>query len=156
MLDEARAEFEDLAAGHFAAIPRDGNRLLLLGLLAEVCCALNDAERAAELLKELRPAEGRILVFFSPVCLGPTDRLLAMLASVAGLADNADHWHGRALEVSRRMDSPPWIAHCLYDYAAHLLGTHPGRAAAMLVEAAQLCQRHGLAGIGRRVTAARR
>src|SRR5207302_4092211 len=121
------------------------------GLLAEVCCALGDAERAADLLEELRPAEGRVLVFFGPVCLGPTDRLLGMLASVAGRTDAAERWHDRALQLGRRMGSPPWIAHCLYDYAACFGGSDPDRARAMLAEVGQLCDHYGLAGLRQRV-----
>ncbi len=153
MRDEARVEFEALARDEFAAVPDDGNRLMLLCLLAEVCCAVGDPEHATDLLEKLRPCEGRMLVFFSPVCLGPADRLLGMLASVAGRANDAERWLARALELSRR-GSPLWTAHCLYDYAVHLPPTDAGRAAALLEEAARLCQRHGLVGLGRRVAAA--
>lgn len=92
-------------------------------------------------------------IFGTAACLGPIDRLLGMLASVAGRATEAERWLDRALELSRRLRSPVWIAHCLYACAVHLRATDRPRARGMLAEAAELCQRHGLAGLGRRVEA---
>jgi class 3 adenylate cyclase/tetratricopeptide (TPR) repeat protein len=152
MLDEARAEFEGFAGAELENVPHDASRELCLGLLAEVCAALGDAARALRLIEELLPCEGRLLVFLgSAVCLGPTDRLLGMLASTAGRSDDAERWHRSALEMTRRLDSPLWRAHCLYDRAAHLLSTDAVIAGEMLAEAAAVCERHGLAGLAVRV-----
>ena len=52
--EEAREAFESVAAAGFDALPRDANFLIAVTLLAEVCGALGDADRAAELL----PAAG--------------------------------------------------------------------------------------------------
>ena len=60
--DEARAEFEAVAAGGFASFPRDANWLVAITLLAEVCGALGDGERAAELYTMLEPYAGRNVV----------------------------------------------------------------------------------------------
>lgn len=135
-------------------MPEGGTRLLSLGFLAEVCWVLGDAERASDLIEHLRPCEGRMLrIFGTAACLGPVDRLLGMLASVAGRADEAERWLDRALELSRRLRSPVWIAHCLYACAAHLGAIDRARARWMLAEAADLCERHGLGGLGKRVEA---
>jgi hypothetical protein len=149
--EEARAEFEALAAGDFAAIPADGNREFSLSLLAEVCCALDDAGRAAWLLERLRPLEGRLLVFYGNwACLGPADRLLGLLALTCRQAAEGERWLGSALELSRRLASPVWTAHCLYDYATRVrVGEAASRS--MLAEAAQLCDRHSLGGLAQRV-----
>ncbi|HEV8623374.1 MAG TPA: AAA family ATPase [Acidimicrobiia bacterium] len=155
MLDDARREFESLAAGSFAAVPADATRHLSLGLLAEVCCALGDAGRAACLFEELRPLEGQLLVFQGCApALGPADRLLGMLASTAGDDAEAERLLGRAVAQCRALPAPIWLAHCLYDSAIRLpvAGTSTVRDA--LMEAADLCERHGLVSLGRRVAIA--
>jgi hypothetical protein len=109
MLDEARADFDILAAAGFTDLPTDGSRELCLGLLAEVCAKLGVAEHAPELLRQLTPCQGRLLV---PVgtcaCLGPTDRLLGLLAATAGQAAEAARWQRSAAELSVRLNSPLW------------------------------------------------
>jgi hypothetical protein len=45
--EEARSEYEKLAAGDFLTIPRDGRWLYCIFYLSEVCAALDDAARAA-------------------------------------------------------------------------------------------------------------
>jgi hypothetical protein len=155
MLDDARREFESLAAGSFAAVPADATRHLCLGLLAEVCCALGDAERAAWLFEELRPLEGRLLVFQGCApALGPADRLLGMLASTAGDAALAERLLGRAVAQCRALPAPIWLAHCLYDSATRLPAPGTSTVRDGLLEAAGLCERHGLVSLGRRVAIA--
>jgi hypothetical protein len=150
MLDEARDEFERLASGGFAGLPSDHNRLLLLSLVAEVRTSLGDADRATWFLDRLRPCEGRVLLW-QQACLGPADRLLGTLASVAGRSAEAESWLASSLELSRRIGSPLWTVHCLSDYADHLSPRDPARAAGMRDEAARLCAEHGLGGLGRRL-----
>jgi hypothetical protein len=48
-----------------------------------------------------------------------------------------------------------WIAHCLYDFAAHRDRAGESGGEAMLREAAELCRDHGLTGLGERVGSAR-
>ena len=56
--DEARAEFERVSEGGFAAFPRDANWLIAITLMAEVCGALGDAARAGELYRAARALRG--------------------------------------------------------------------------------------------------
>jgi hypothetical protein len=152
MMAEARSQFEIFAGEGFTTVPFDASRELCLAFLAEVCVALGDAERALVLIEHLRSCEGRLLAFFgSAVCLGPTDRLLGMLASTAGLAADAQRWHRAGLELARRLPSPLWTAHCLHDYAVHLRPTDPAASAALASEAADLCSTHALAGLAEKV-----
>ena len=51
--------FEALAEPGFDALPRDANWLIALTLLAEVCGALGDAERARELYALLEPTRAQ-------------------------------------------------------------------------------------------------
>ncbi|MEA2592099.1 MAG: hypothetical protein QOD62_1930, partial [Actinomycetota bacterium] len=152
-LDDARREFEAVLSRGFASLPADGSRELGVGLLAEVCATLGDAKRAAWLVEQLRPCQGRFLVFLaSAVSLGPTDRLLGMLASTADRPEDAEHWHRAALELARNLDSPLWIGYCLSDYAVHLIASGRPGASRMLAEAAAICNKHDLPRLGQRVS----
>jgi class 3 adenylate cyclase/tetratricopeptide (TPR) repeat protein len=152
MLDDARAQLERLAADDFSAVPRDRTREQVLAFLAEVAAAVGDSRRAAWLFDELLPEQGLMLLHWgNDTCHGPTDRLLGMLASTAGRFDEAEGWFERALSFSRGLPSPLWEAHCLFDHAAHRRRAGRSGADEMLAEAADLCQRHGLVGLGEKV-----
>lgn len=152
-LEEARNEYE----AELRAMDAHGEAdELTLALVAESCAALGDASRAPELVERLLPCKGKLLVFLlSAVCLGPADRLLGMMASTAGMPDEAERWHSSGLALARRLDSPLWTARCLYDFAVHLGNLDRPRADAMLAEAAGICAHTGLEGLGNRVNAAR-
>jgi tetratricopeptide (TPR) repeat protein len=151
LLDEARAELDRLAANDFAAVADDGMREQCLGFLAEAAAAVSSGDHAARLLDLLRPTEGKLLYFWgNHTCLGPADRILAMLASTAGRTGEAEEWFQRATAFSRRLPSPLWVAHCLYDHAEHRRRTSGAGAEEMLAEAAELCERHRLVGLGAR------
>jgi class 3 adenylate cyclase/tetratricopeptide (TPR) repeat protein len=152
LLDDARAELDRLAADDFAAIADDGLREQCLAYLAEAAAAVGAGEHAASLFDKLLPTEGKLLRFWgNQACLGPADRLLGMLASTAGRIDEAEGWFERATAFSRRLPSPLWLAHCLYDHAEHRRRTGGTGADEMLAEAAALCSKHGLAGLGQKV-----
>jgi tetratricopeptide (TPR) repeat protein len=152
MPDDARAELERLATDGFAALPNDGTREQCIAFLAEVAVAVGDGPRAGWLLDALRFREGTLLWFWgNHTCHGPADRLIGMLASTAGRVDEAEQRFDRALAFSRRLPSPLWVAHCLYDFAVHRDRTGGGGAEVMLAEAAEICSRHGLVGLETRV-----
>jgi tetratricopeptide (TPR) repeat protein len=152
LIGDARAELERLAVEDFAALRHDANWDQCLALLAEVAAAVGDSPCAARLFDELLPAQAQLLVIWGTGnCLGPADRLLGMLASTAGRVDEAEEWFERATAFSRRLPSPLWVAHCLYDHAIHRSGTGRDGAGPMLAEAAELCQHYGLAGLGQKV-----
>lgn len=152
-LEEARQEFEALVGEGFAGLPAGSTWDLCVSLLAEVCVALGDTERAPWFLELLRPAEGKFLTFLGCAAgLGPTDRLLGMLASMADRPDDAERWHARGLELARHMESPLWIAHCLYDYAVHLQRFEGSWAGGpKLAEVGTICGDHNLAGLAHRL-----
>jgi hypothetical protein len=76
-----------------------------------------------------------------------------MLADTAGRHHEADALFDYAIDLCRRMPSPLWLAHCLHDAAVHWAGRDPDRAEMMLAEAADLCDRHHLAGLARKIGA---
>jgi DNA-binding SARP family transcriptional activator len=156
-LDTARTLFDRLAAREFSGVPRDGTRPVCVGLLAEVCVALGDAERAQWLQAELLAAEGRLLVLTGmAACLGPVDRLLGALASLSGDRTSATGWYEQALTLARNVRSPLWTAYCLRDLAEHNRAEDPSASMALLDEAAELSERHGLVRAGDRVAVTRR
>jgi hypothetical protein len=125
-----------------------------LCFLAEAAAMVGARQHAERLFDLLHPTQGKLLFFWgNDTCLGPADRLLGMLASTAGRVDEADDWFQRATAFSRRIPSPLWLAHCLYDHAEHRRRTGGPGSEEMLAEAAELCERHGLAGLGARVAA---
>jgi class 3 adenylate cyclase len=156
MLAEARDEFARLAADDFAGLAHEDGPTTVLGLTAEACAVLGDADRADQLFALLAPYRGRVVIGYNQVCLGPADRLLAMLADTTGRHQEADVLFDAAIDLCRRMPSPLWLAHCLHDAAAHWAERDPDRAEMMLAEATQLCERHGLAGLHRKLVSSRR
>jgi DNA-binding CsgD family transcriptional regulator len=136
-LDEARAEFERLAARDFDDLPRDGRWATCLAYLAEVCAALNDARRAAMLYRLLLPYADRALVLGGGfVCSGASGRHLGMLAATMSNWRASERHFEEALAMNTRIGALLPLAHARHDYAAMLLArSAPGdreRAKALL------------------------
>lgn len=152
MFPEARREFDEQGEGTLFGVPDDPSRELSLALMAEVAVGLGDAARAGRLIDHLLPCRGRLLVFLlSAVCLGPADRLLGMLASVAGRSEEANRWFESALALARQIESPLWVAHTLYDHSVHLRSHDGAGSKTLLAKAAELCRQHELAALGARI-----
>jgi tetratricopeptide (TPR) repeat protein len=155
-IEEARAEFEALAAVGFETMPRDSNWFSMMGELAEVAAFLQDRPRAAELYRLLLPyAEQVVVTGFADLCEGPVTLYLGMLATTLGRwEDGAAHFE-HALELCRRLGARPYIARTKYALAWMLLARDaPGdrpRARALLDEAGTLAASVGMAALGRRI-----
>lgn len=139
--EAARSEFEKLSADDFAAVPRDGLWVTCLAYLAEVCAALDDAERAEGLYRHLLPYTGHNVVAGTTVaCYGAADRFLGLLAATAGDRDSAAGHFEAALALDRRTGARPSLAHGQYQLAALRLAADPlanrTEAALLLKEAA--------------------
>jgi DNA-binding SARP family transcriptional activator len=120
--DEARAEFERVAAGHFADITRDANWLIAVTLLAEVCAALSDAPRAAELYALLLPYEGHnVVVGRNATNNGCASRLLGALAATQGAWELAERHFDEAQRMHAHMGARPWHARTQVAHAEMLL-----------------------------------
>ncbi len=120
--DEARAEFERIASGGFSAFPRDANWLIAVTLLAEVCAALGDAERAGELYALLAPYSGRnVVVGRNATNNGCASRLLGALAGVRHEWDLAERHFDEAQAMHEHMGARPWHARTQVAYAEMLL-----------------------------------
>jgi DNA-binding NarL/FixJ family response regulator len=120
--DQARTEFEVLAADDFAAVPQDGLWITCIAYLAEVCAFLGDADRAAALYSALAPCDGRNIVAPPNVaCFGAAARYLGMLAATMRRWPDAERHFEAALEMNARQGARPWLAHTQYQYAVMLL-----------------------------------
>jgi DNA-binding SARP family transcriptional activator/tetratricopeptide (TPR) repeat protein len=153
--EEARAAFEAIDAG---ALPRDANWLIALTLLAEVCGALGDAERARPLYDALAPHGGRnVLVGRAASCNGSASRLLGILAGVLGEWEEAERRFSEAHEMHLRMRARPWLARTELAWAEMLLARgEPGDDAAArerLAEAIVIADALGMVAVAGRARA---
>lgn len=121
--EEARAEFEALAADDFALIPRDALWPGCLTYLTEICVYLNDRERAKTLYAYLLPHDGyNMVVGAFSACHGSAARLIGMLAAVLKDWDDAERHFQSAIVNETRQDARLWLAHTQYEYARMLRG----------------------------------
>ena len=125
---EARHEFEQLAAHDFADLPQDSVWVMCIAYLAEVCAFLGDARRAATLYRYLTPYDGyNITLGPTAACYGAASRYLGMLATTMSRWREAQVHFEAALELNTRMGAKPWLAHTQYAYAQMLLARYePG------------------------------
>jgi tetratricopeptide (TPR) repeat protein len=153
--DQARKHFEALATSGFA-LPEDSKQSLTLVYLAEVCAALDDAERARQLARFLLPWRD-IAIVVPPItlCLGSAARYLGMLAATARDWPAAEMHFEAALVMDERLKAWPWLAHTRFEYARALLArgrkqdkTRAGELRSMAQAAAE---RLGMNGLSRRI-----
>ena len=115
---EARTEFEELAAGEFAALYRDNSWLFGISLAAEACARLGDAPAAAVLLEQLAPFAGRHAIAHAEGSVGRVDRYLGLLArDPRSPRRGRTPSDGRDRASTSRMGARPWVAHCQHDLA---------------------------------------
>lgn len=157
-LDDARREFELLARDDFAAVARDGVWMASTAYLAEVCCALADAARAAPLYERLRPHAGRnLLAGTSIACVGAADMLLGMLAATQRRWEAAEQHFRSAFAFNAQQDARPALAHTRRHYAAMLLARNRGgdrsEAATLLAAAADEATALGMRALQAQVAA---
>ncbi len=147
--EEARPEFELLAAENFTDIVRDGDWLVTMTLLADVAAGLADVERSALLYEQLLPYRERHLVIgIATVCLGSVARYLGRLAITIGdRAAGLDHFE-LALEANTALQAAVAVAHTQLDYAEAL--GDGSRARALIAAAEQTADELHLPTVARR------
>lgn len=121
MLEDARREFEQLAADDFEAIAADSTWINCMAMLSEVCCALGDAARAQKLYARLQHlAHCNVISAPTVACYGVVARHLGMLATAIGDWEVAEGHFEHALEANTQQGGVPWVAHAQYQYARML------------------------------------
>jgi tetratricopeptide (TPR) repeat protein len=108
---------------------------------AELCSHLAHTTSAPVLLQRLARYEQRTITLnAASVVLGAGARYLGMLEVVMGDWEHAERHMEMALDITRRLESPPWIARTQHDYARMLLvrGTAGDRERAQALNAEAL------------------
>ena len=119
---EARRHFERLVTNRFSVFPRDGNWLVGMALLAELCGCLGDTARAKDLYELLAPYEGRnIVIGYGAVCLGAVAHYLGMLSLAMGQPDRAVGHFDRALQGNLEMGAGLLVARTRHEFAKALV-----------------------------------
>jgi tetratricopeptide (TPR) repeat protein len=148
-VEEARREFQPLAANGFADLPRDNTWLPAIACAAEACAFLQDASSAAVLYSLLRPYATRNVVAVDGwICLGAAARLLGLLGATMGDWERSGMHFEAALALNKQLGARPWLAGTQYQYAEMLL-VRDGpadrvRAAELLGEAIETAERLGM------------
>jgi tetratricopeptide (TPR) repeat protein len=158
--EEARTEFEHLAAEGFTDLPHDALWLACIAYLSEACAFLGDSDRAALLYQLLLPYAGRtVTVGTAAACYGAASRYLGLLAATMSRWEQAQQHFEDALEMNQRMGARPWLAHTQQQYGDMLLarGQQGDRqkAMALLDRALAIARELGMASLLERVLARR-
>ena len=153
-LADARAEFDVAAAAGFDQIPFDNVWGTAVPLAAEVCAAVGDADRAAELYELLLPYKDRFLVVTTTIaCHGAVARYLGLVARTMGRLDAAVQHFDAALAANRRIGAAAIAARTACDYAATLLlrgaADDRVRALSLIADAKTTARRLALADLER-------
>jgi DNA-binding SARP family transcriptional activator len=155
-VEAAHREIGALVDAGLVAIPRGGLGVGGLTYVADACTLVEDAALAEPVYEQMLPFEGQNMVIGSAVmCYGAGDRMLGALATVMQRWDDAERHLENALALNRRLGSPTWIAHTLYERAR--LTVRRGRphelelARERAAEALDAAQRIGLLGVVARV-----
>jgi DNA-binding SARP family transcriptional activator len=149
--DEARAEFEVMAATGFD-FPLDANWLIAITLMAEVCGALGDSARAAQLYAMLEPYAGRnVVVGRNATFNGSASWLLGWLAAAQGRYELAETHYAAAQEMHAAMGARPFHARTQVAWAEMLLARgETERAAEMLADAILVADALGMVVLAER------
>jgi class 3 adenylate cyclase/tetratricopeptide (TPR) repeat protein len=124
-LDEASEHFEALAPGGFSIVPRDYSFPLAIRYLAETCAQLGDTARAAELLPEIEPYSGQMLIVTLGTSIeGAADRSLGQLYGLVGRIDDAERHFEMAWRLEDAMRFPALAARSRYWHARLLAQSH--------------------------------
>ena len=118
-----------------------------------MCSHLGDEKGARELLALLEPYSGRNVVTPGVAYLGPVDRYLGLLATVAGDHDQATAWFASARALAGAMGARPTCARLALDEAEALRERDPARSAALAAEAASEADELGLEALAERARA---
>ena len=121
-VDEARVEFERLAARRFDDIPLDAQWMTAMARISDACTNLDDSERAQMLYDKLLPFAGQAIVAGRAAALdGPVSFHLGRLALTMSRLDDAIRHLDDALDLTRQMGERPFAAEATYSLADALL-----------------------------------
>lgn len=154
--DEAETAFRRFVATDLDRLPRDAVHVATLGLLAEVCARLADADRAAVLYERLRGHESlHIAVGFASASDGPAAHYLGRLAALLGRSEDAVAHLERAVALAEASGGIVFRLRSQVELGGVLL-RHPTRwshGRELVVDASKAAALHDLVAIESRAEA---
>ncbi len=154
-VDEARLEFDRLAAQDFAALPRDNLWMAAMALLCEAVAALDLREEAPRLHARLARFAGRNVVLPTIAFLGPVEMWLGILARVAGRDAEALERFATARIRATRIGARGTLARIALEEAVVLArdggSSARARAEELLADVADASERMGLVRYAERI-----
>jgi class 3 adenylate cyclase len=155
-LDAARDAFSVLVRSDFAEIPRDQTELLALMHCGELAARLRDS-RAGDLVYPRLITHEHEIASPGAVVTGAVARVLGLLDHARGDFETGVAHFELALDLSRRLEAPFWIALTQIDYAVLLRDRGASgdaeRADTMTAEALAAARRYGYTALERRAAA---
>jgi len=119
--ERARAGLGRLCAHGLAGLPRSSTWLAGMAAIVEVAAIEGDAAVAREAYQLLAPfADLPVMPSLGVICLGSTERFLALAARTTGDADQAIAHFERAIAADRRLGNRPLAAIAAADLASAL------------------------------------
>jgi tetratricopeptide (TPR) repeat protein len=119
--DDARTQFEILAADDFSGIPCDAFWLVAMQGTIDVCVSLADRKRAAVLYRLVRPYARHYGVNVVGTCASSVARGLGCLAGLLHDTETAHQHFESAMAMETRLGARPLLAHTQHDYGVMLL-----------------------------------
>ncbi len=117
-LEDAKREYEILAARDFRDFPRDRTWLSEITTLALTCCRIGDERRAEILYNLLLPyARRNVVVADGLMSYGSVSQQLGMLSTLLGRFDDAERHFDDAIAMMRRIGARAYIAYTFVLYA---------------------------------------
>ena len=127
-IDEARHQFDALAAADFRLIPRNEHWMVTMAMLAEASADLGDGARGAVVYELLQPFADRNVVHdLIRAYRGSVSLYLALAATAMKEWEAAVGHFEAALAMNGRMGIRPYVARTEYEYA-HMLVARGRRA----------------------------
>ncbi len=121
-VEEARPDFERLAAADFEDVPLDAQWMPAMARISETCAWLGDAKRAERLYELLLPYDGLVVVGGRAAgVMGSVPLYLGRLAATMSRIDDAVRHLEDSLELTGRMGDRPFNAETRFHLAAALL-----------------------------------
>jgi tetratricopeptide (TPR) repeat protein len=121
-MEEARREFDSIAANDFVDVPRDMMWLFEMSRLCQLAILFGDRRRAVILYDLLLPYADRYVVIGGLTAgRGAISGLLGELASVLSRYEEAERHFETALETNMKMRARIFVAHVQHGYARMLV-----------------------------------
>ena len=153
--EEAESIFNDLSQDSFAALYRDNEWLLGMGLVSEACTLVGDEPAARVLYEQLLPFAGRHAIGAGEGSVGAVDRYLGLLARQLGDEVAAERHLHEALRLNQHLGARPWVAHTQHDLGSLLVGRggrDRARGEQQLRDALEMAERIGMAALARKIS----